>query len=306
MTKRALCLSGGGSKGAYQVGAIQALLEAGHQWDSIYGISVGALNAAWLAMSPPEEQAANHAGLRAIWDGVKTSRDIYEPWAPLKLNYLASLWKGSLNSGKPLRGLVEKFFDLQKVRGTGVKLSVGCCSLSTSRYQAFDQTNDKIMEYVLASSHLPVVFEPLEVDGELWIDGGVRHQIPILDALKDDPEEIDVIITQPITNYESSALPLSGLKSAIQVSLRGASIFSDQVYFEDCMNVLRIIKGEGKKNNVKHVNFFVPSRMPNEDSMNFDGNMIQRLIKMGYEETKAKLEEILAARAALANPAESL
>lgn len=289
MTKRALCLSGGGSKGAYQIGAIQALLEAGHTWNSVYGISVGALNASWLAMSPPEKQAENYQGLRAIWDNVKSSKDIYEAWAPYGLNYVMSLWKGSLNSGKPLRRLVEQFFDLDKVRESGVKLSVGCCSLSTSRYHAFDQTNDKIKEYVLASSHLPVVFEPLLIEDELWIDGGVRHQIPILDALKDDPDEIDVVVTQPITNYDSSFLSPQKLKSAIQVSLRGAGIFSDQVYFEDCMNVLAIIKGEGKKNNVKRVNFFIPSVLPNEDSMDFDGNMIQRLIRMGYEETKEKL-----------------
>jgi len=290
MSKRILVLSGGGSKGAYQVGAIQALLESGSTWDGVYGISVGALNAGWLAMFPKELQAASFGGLREIWDKVRKTGDIYEPWAPLGLNYIASLWKGSLNSGKPLRKLVEQFFDIEQVRKSGTKLVVGCCSLSTSRYHSFDQDNEFIKEYILASSHLPVIFEPLEVEGQLWIDGGVRHQIPILDALKDDPDEIDVIVTQPITNYENSVIPNEKMKSAIQVSLRGASIFSDQVYFEDCMNVLRIIKGEGKKNNVKRVRFFVPSAMPNEDSMNFDGDMIQRVIAMGYEETKKKLE----------------
>lgn len=291
MVKRALCLSGGGSKGAYQVGAIQALLEAGHTWDGVYGISVGALNAAWIAMHAPEQQAQNFAGLRAIWDNVKTSSDIYEPWAPFYLNYIASLWKGSLNSGKPLRKLVERFFDLEKVRATGVKLSVGCCSLSTSRYQQFDQTDDNIMEYILASSHLPVVFEPLLINGEMWVDGGVRHQIPILDALKDDPDEIDVIITQPITNYETSMIPSSKFKSAIQVSLRGAGIFSDQIYFEDCMNVIRVAKGDGSKKERK-VNFFIPSQLPNRDSMDFDGVTIQKVITDGYNETKQKLAEM--------------
>lgn len=286
--KRSLVLSGGGSKGAYQVGAIQALLEAGHTWTNVYGISVGALNAAWIAMHKPEEQAENFEGLRKIWDGVKTSKDIYEPWAPFYLNYVASLWKGSLNSGKPLRTLVEKFFDLDKVRATGVKLSVGCCSLSTSRYQQFDQENDNIKEYVLASSHLPVVFEPLLIDGQMWIDGGIRHQIPILDALKDDPDEIDVIVTQPITNYETAMVPADKFKSAIQVSLRGAAIFSDQVYFEDCMDVMRIAKGDENRK-ARKVNFFVPSELPNKDSMNFDGDTIQKLIEMGYRETKEKL-----------------
>ena len=291
MTKRALVLSGGGSKGAFQVGAIQALLESGRTWDAIYGISVGSLNASWLAMYKPEEQLANFKGLQEIWNSVKTSADIYKPWAPFYLNYIFSLWKGSLNSGKPLRDLVTKFFDIESVRKSGVKLSVGCCSLTTSRYHAFDQTNDNILEYILASSHLPVVFEPLLIDGQVWVDGGIRHQIPILDALKDDPEEIDVIVTQPITNYEVSSVSNDKLKSAIGVSLRGAAIFSDQVYFEDCMDVLRIAKDEGRKNNVKKVNFYVPSQLPNNDSMNFDGDMIQKAMAMGYQETLAKIKE---------------
>ena len=63
MTKRALVLSGGGSRGSYQVGAIQALLEAGRQWNTIHGISVGALNASWLAMHSPEEQKFSSQGL---------------------------------------------------------------------------------------------------------------------------------------------------------------------------------------------------------------------------------------------------
>jgi hypothetical protein len=77
----------------------------------------------------------------------------------------------------------------------------------------------------------------------------------------------------------------------VNVSLRGAGIFSDQVYFEDCLDVIRVINQHGKKHDIK-VRFFIPSKLPNEDSMNFDGPTIQRVILMGYEETKAKLEKL--------------
>ena len=291
MIKRALVLSGGGSKGAYQVGAIKALCEAGSSWSSVHGISVGALNAAWFAMLKPEEQASSIMGLLEIWNNVKSSADIYKPWAPFKLNYIASLWKGSLNTGAPLRGLVSQFWNLDKARNSGVRLTVGCCSLTTTKYHAIDQTNDNIMEYILASSHLPVVFEPLLIDNEKWVDGGVRHQIPILEAIRENPDEIDVIVTQPIVNFDSADISNDSLKSAVNVSLRGAGIFSDQVYFEDCLDVIRVMNQHGKKHDIK-VRFFIPSKLPNEDSMNFDGLTIQRVILMGYEETKAKLEKL--------------
>lgn len=282
--KRALVLSGGGSKGAYQVGALKALTEAGRTWTSIHGISVGALNGAWYAMHKPEEQAGAIHGLLDIWNNVKTSNDIYKPWAPFYLNYIASLWKGSLNSGEPLRKIVAKFWDLEKARQTGVKLTVGCCSLTSGQYKSFDLSNDHIMEYILASSHLPVVFEPLLIEGEMYVDGGIRHQIPILEALKENPDEIDVIVTQPIVSTSPS--PNHTFKSAINVSLRGASVFSDQVYFNNCMDIIYV----SNKNQIK-VNFYVPSKMPNDESMNFDGATIQKVIQMGYEETKRAIEK---------------
>lgn len=291
MVKRALVLSGGGSKGAYQVGALLALTETGKTWDSVHGISVGSLNAAWIAMHKPEDLAKSMDGLLDIWNNVKKDDHIYKAWAPFYLKYIFSMWKGSLHSGDPLRGIVFKFWNTDKARQSGVKLTVGCCSLTTTQYHSFDQFDNKIMEYILASSHLPVVFEPLLIDGELWTDGGLRHQIPILEALKEDPDEIDVIVTQPITNYKTAREPNKNLVTAPQVSLRAANIFSDQVYFEDCMNVIRVVNGEGRRHNIK-VNFFVPSVLPNSNSMCFDGETIQRVIKMGYEETKAKLEKL--------------
>lgn len=291
MIKRALVLSGGGSKGAYQVGALKALCETGAFWTSVHGISVGALNAAWFAMHKPEDQAKSMEGLLEIWNKVKSSKDIYKPWAPFKLNYIMSLWKGSLNTGLPLRKLVSKFWDTEKARASEVKLTVGCCSMTTTKYHAIDQSNDNIMDYILASSHLPVVFEPLLIDKEMWLDGGVRHQIPILEAIRENPDEIDVIVTQPIVNFESASVPNESLRNAVSVSLRGAGIFSDQVYFEDCLDVIRVINQYGKKHDIK-VRFFVPSALPNDDSMNFDGATIQRVILMGYEETKAKLEKL--------------
>ena len=53
--------SGGGSLGAAQVGALQALFEAGITPDAVVGTSVGALNAAYIAIDPSPERAADFA-----------------------------------------------------------------------------------------------------------------------------------------------------------------------------------------------------------------------------------------------------
>lgn len=277
MVKRALVLSGGGSKGAFQVGVLKALLERGTSWDSIHGISVGALNASYLAMFPPAEQPGSLSGLLAIWNSVDETKDIYEPWAPAKLHYVASMFKGSLNTGAPLRRLVKKHLDPNRLGESGVKLTVGCCSLSSGQYVAIDGAVDNILEYILASCHLPLVFEPLIIDGEQWVDGGIRHQIPILEALKERPDEIDVIITSPVSAERVFGVD-KALVSAPQVAMRASEILADQVYINDFFLVSRVIK-MGK---VK-VRLFAPRVQPNDNSMNFDGNTIRVLIEMGYQ-----------------------
>ena len=288
MFKRSLVLSGGSSRGAYQVGAIQALLESGRKWDTVHGISVGALNASWIAMHSPLEQSNSINGLLEIWNNIKTSDDIFIHWNPIKpINYLYSMWKGSLFSGQPLKNIVYKSLDKQKMLESGVKLTVGCVNLNTSEYEIIDSTNPNIKDFILASSHLPLVFEPIIIDGNQWVDGGIRHQIPILEAIKERPDEVDVILTSPI-HIKDRMLKVNNLSSAPKVALRASEIMSDQIYIMDCYTVLRANK---IIDNIK-INIFIPSIQPCENSMNFDYENIQFGIRLGYEETKNKLEKM--------------
>ncbi len=282
--KRALVLSGGGSKGAFQVGVLKALLESGHSWHSVHGVSVGALNAAYLAMFAPEDQPASLPGLLAIWTGVQSTKNIYKPWAPANLHYPASMFKGSFNSGAPLRKIVQASFQKEKLATSGVKLTVGCCSLTTGQYVSVEGTVPNIIEYILASSHLPLVFEPLTIDGEQWVDGGIRHQIPILEALREKPNHIDIIITSPVS--EERVLDLTEpLVSCPKVALRASEILADQVYINDYFTVSRVVR-LGKVS----VRVFAPVVQPNPDSMNFDGAFIQKAIEMGYQLALKELE----------------
>ena len=58
--KFGLVMSGGGAKGAFQVGAVKALAELGVPVDGIAGASIGALNGAIVASAPSLTEAAGH------------------------------------------------------------------------------------------------------------------------------------------------------------------------------------------------------------------------------------------------------
>lgn len=66
--KCGLVLSGGGAKGAYEVGVIKTLARLGAQIDAVSGASIGALNGAVVAASPDLQVAATM--LEAVWTGL--------------------------------------------------------------------------------------------------------------------------------------------------------------------------------------------------------------------------------------------
>lgn len=285
MAKRSLVLSGGGSRGAWQLGALKALIEKGTKWDTIHGISVGALNGSFLAMTPKENLQERFPDLENIWLSILSSENIYKPWFPVKIiNYLMSMFTGSLNSGDPLRKIVESNFNKEKLQNSPVEFTAGCCSLTTGQYVSISSKSPKILEYILASSHLPLVFEPLTIDNEQWVDGGIRHQIPILEALRENPDEIDVVLTSPVAEERVEDLE-KVLKSCPRVALRASEILADQVYINDYFTVSRVIK----QNKIK-IRVFVPKYSLEINSMNFEGNRIKEMIKAGYEETLEDLK----------------
>lgn len=288
MVKRALCLAGGGARSSYQVGALKALTDAGRKWHSVHGISAGALNGSWVAMHAPDEEY-NMKGLYDIWRAIEKTEDIVKPWCSIRFfNYLMSIWKGSLNSRRNLQNVIEKHIDAGKIHSKGTKFTVGVVSLNTGEYKIIDGSNSHIKDFVLASSLLPVVYEPLLLNGERWVDGGIRHQIPIIEALMERPDEIDVILNRnPVADYDVKPVnDLSKLRSAPRIALRTSEIMNDQIYEADFNAVLRAIRTLG---NVK-INLYLPRAKPAiEESMVFDYETIEKTISQGYEETKQAL-----------------
>jgi NTE family protein len=286
--KRALVLSGGGSRGSYQVGVLKALSEQSHiSWDSVHGVSVGSLNAAWLAMHTKTDQPACISGLINIWNSIESSLDIYEPWLPLKLNYVSSMWKGSLYTGKPLEKLINNFWDSSKLRESGIKLTVGCCSLSTLKYKDIvnsEVSDDSLKSYVLASTHVPIIFEPLFIDNELWIDGGLQHLIPLQAAIAENPDVIDVVLSSPVHDRHIDIGGKENL-SAPQVAIRSTMLITNQVLRTDYEFLRRAIEIYKEI----EFNIYMPLNNPTPESLNFDGEHIKKGIELGYRDTINRL-----------------
>ena len=284
--KRALVLSGGGSKGAYAVGAVKALLESGRQYQIVSGVSVGGLIATWIAMSKPENQASEYQGLLDVWYNIKGNKDVYKPWAPWFLTYIWSLWKGGIYNMGPLRKIISNGIDTQKLSSSGVKFSVGVVSLTTGRYKSVllsdnSLVNPNIIDWIWASAIFPVLFPPVLIGSEEWVDGGLRNVIPIDDVLQDNPDVVDVVITSPI-DAGVSQRELGSFVNVLSVGIRAGEIAANEVYIND---IVSRCSSKGIK-----VNVYAPEgEEVNDDSFSFKPEMIKSVIKKGYTETRTKL-----------------
>jgi NTE family protein len=219
----ALVLQGGGALGAFQAGVYQGLAEANLQPDWVAGISIGAINAALIAGNPPETRLEK---LHAFWNEV-TTQFIFDPfgiahyWMRGDLGHVflnrlragATFLEGapgffkprmpppylappgtaeatSYYDTSPLRGTLERLVDFDRINAGEMRFSVGSVNIRTGNFVYFDSTTHKIRpEHIMASGALPPGCPAVEVDGELYWDGGLVSNTPLQWVVQGDTRQ---------------------------------------------------------------------------------------------------------------------
>jgi NTE family protein len=221
MGKTALVLSGGGAKGAFQVGAEKYLREEkGHTWDIIAGVSVGALNGTMLAME-------KYTRLEAIWKTICNNK-VFSGKFNLLTFLRLYLGAKSIYSNDPLAGIVEREVEREKI----VKdLRVGTVSLNSGRYTVYGGDDPNIKRAVLASTVVPIVWPPQYVSNEcqMMVDGSLRRFSPIGDVLDADPDEVVVINCWPKHPPALTDPP----RNILDIALRALDISSAGIIYSD-------------------------------------------------------------------------
>ena len=211
--RRALVLSGGGLKGAFQAGATYHLIVHRHcDFREIAGVSVGSLNAVILAQAKRDENpeaSLKNMSERAeklvdVWQKIRSSRQILKPRWPGWMWALAMRYglfgTESINTFDPLMHLIQTNVDMDALdRGRPVR--VGSVSLWDGTYQevgpsATFPNNDRkyFLQYVYASALIPIVGKMPRIqqsaedtDVKHWIqygDGGILNNTPIFNYFR--------------------------------------------------------------------------------------------------------------------------
>ena len=202
--KKGLVLEGGGTKGAYQIGAYRALTDLGIQFTGIAGTSIGALNGALIAQG-------DFDAMEDIWVNydykcfMNIDEDTYERYKNIEMNpknfadVVELMNKARKKQGidiSPLRKLLEEKIDEDKIRNSKIDFGITTAYWDGKIFPKFLYTDDipkgKLVDYLIASASLPI-FQLDKINDKLYLDGMFCDNIPINMLVQKGYDDIVVI-----------------------------------------------------------------------------------------------------------------
>lgn len=195
--KTVLVLGGGGMKGFAHVGVIRALERLGVRPDEVYGTSMGAVIGGLYASgldSYEIERSLADLDLKSIF----------------RLNLLKFLVRGyrhaSVYKGRAFHDLLRQKIKAKTFGELPIPFVCNALSLTTGALRYFGLPGAPeiaVADAIYASSCLPGVFEPIIIDGDHYIDGGMAETVP-LKAAKARKADLVIAVDLSRRNYHKA------------------------------------------------------------------------------------------------------
>lgn len=253
--KRAICLSGGGAKGAYQIGVLKGLKKLNIKYDIVTGTSVGALNGILYVQNDLRKgiKLWKKMNFEIIFDK-KNIEDFnnLEVTSDIIKMYSANFFKNNGMNIDNLEKHAKKILNYKKFAKSNIDFSISTYNLTKNKAMKIskkDLTKDNILDYVLASSSCYPAIKKRKINNDYYIDGGIFDNLPI-----------------------NSAIDL-GANEIIAVDL----------------------KAPGIKEHIKNKNINIIYITPKNDIgmfLNFNNQNSKRAIKIGYYDTLKKFNKL--------------
>ena len=177
--KVALVLSGGGSKGSYEVGVWKALKKLNIKIDIVTGSSIGSINGALVVQN-------DYRLAKKLWLNTSTknifSADIESGNYKEYLKLLDDFFKNGGMSFDKAEEYIRCFVNEKKIRKSRIDYGLVTVSLTTKKARMLSKEqipNGKLVDYIVASATCFPAVSKKNIDGEYFIDGGYYDNMPI-------------------------------------------------------------------------------------------------------------------------------
>lgn len=240
--KIGIALGGGGARGFAHLGVLKALKEKGISPDVIAGTSAGSLVGVFIAAGKSPDEAMDLMKEHNIIDYAKVVMPIN---GLLSLENLEEILKEKITA--------SSFEDLE------IPFFATVSGLKSGKIQYID--SGELIPVIKASSSIPVLFSPVEIDGEEYVDGGLMDNLPIR-PLKECCEKIIAVSISPIQEVKD-------VDNLVKVAAR----------------IFQISVNKGLNEIKESVDLFIePKGLEKFDIL--DTSHADELFKMGYEHVK--------------------
>ncbi len=242
-----IVLSGGAHRSLGHVGALKALVEQGIRPDIICGTSSGAIVAVLYASGYSPEEIFN------IWQK-ESFNEVMEPHIPLR---------GFLKSSK-IMTLVRPYMKYERLENLPVPVLISSTCMNNGKQKIFDE--GEILPRLGAACALPVLFEPVTIEGRQYADGGLVSNLPV-EPLEGKCRRLIGIYVNTVPEKED----LGGLKSII-------------------LHTIRIGLNSSVKKTSQQCDWFIAPEELGKRGL-FDDSVLEENFSSGYEFTRRFLEK---------------
>lgn len=178
---KAIVLSGGGSKGSYQIGVWRALRKLHIRYDIVTGTSVGALNGALMVQNKFHKAIKlwSKINMQLLFgDEATNSTKITDVLNMYRINF----FKNGGMDVKILEDVIDKYIDKDTFYNSKIDFGLVAVNLSGKKavqMKKKDIPKDKLTDYLMASASCYPAFQKKDIDGNKFIDGGIFDNMPI-------------------------------------------------------------------------------------------------------------------------------
>ncbi len=251
MSKIGVVLSGGGIRGVAHIGFLKFLDEQGIRPTHYAGASAGSIVGALAADGYTPDQMLEIAKEHKIFSMIKPS------WPSLGLTALDKLPK-----------LLKNYISVDKIENLKYPLAISASGLTQAKSKIF--TSGSLFLAVQASCSIPVIFRPVEIDGELYVDGGLLNNIPS-QGIRD---EVDILLGFNLVPGEP--MPKENISSIFRLAIR----------------TFELAISSSAKEGAELCDLLLVASKQKDEAVFFSSN-IEEIYQKGYDTAKQKKNEIL-------------
>ena len=182
-----LILEGGGMRGLYTAGVLDVFMEQGVEFDHAVGVSAGAA----FGVNIKSRQAG-----RAIRYNKRFCAD---PRYASVHNLIRTGDLYSVDFAYREVPLMLDPFDIDAMAANPMRFTAVCTDIVTGEpvYRDIERGDEEDLDWIRASASVPMLANPVELDGHVLLDGGIADSIPVSWMMSQGYGRNVAVLTQP-------------------------------------------------------------------------------------------------------------